>query len=73
MRSIVTELTDPGVQIVYLSSEYEMLLHLVIRGQIREWGHFWFTATVVCYKAGISGQELLGIARSVLVLMWRIH
>lgn len=52
-----------------LSSEYEMLLHLVITGHIREGGHFWFTTTVVCYKAGISGQELFGIARSVLLFI----
>jgi hypothetical protein len=68
-QSIVIELTEPCMQIIYLSSAYEMLLHLVIRGQIREGGHFWFTGTVVCNKANNSGQELFGIARSVLVLM----
>jgi hypothetical protein len=68
MRSIVTELAESCVQIIYLSSEYEMLLHLIIRGHIREGGRFWFTTTVVCYKVRISGQELFGIARSVLVL-----
>jgi hypothetical protein len=46
-----------------------MLLHVVIRGQIREGGHLWFTATVVCNKVGISGQELFGIARSIHLLV----
>jgi hypothetical protein len=67
--SIVTELMTPCVQTVCLSSEYETLLHQVIREQIREGGHFWFTATVVCNKTGILGQELFGITISVHIVV----
>ena len=61
MRNIVTELTEPGVQIIYLSSEYEMLLYLVISGHIREGGRFWFTTTVVCIKRVFQVRSFLAL------------